>query len=135
MVMTMDAQTIAGRFVAYLETGVAAPGLFTDDVFCDFTLPRWRLQAAGIEAVLALRRSGHPSPGRVPRWRYDATERGFVVEVEERWREDGKDWYCREMMRADLRGDAICELSVYCTGDWDAAREAEHRAAVALLRP
>jgi hypothetical protein len=39
------------------------------------------------------------------------------------------------MARADLRGEAICALSVYCTGDWDAAREAEHRAAVSLARP
>jgi hypothetical protein len=59
----------------------------------------------------------------------------FVIEMEERWQQDGQDRYCREMARADLRGDAICELSVYCTGDWDEARVAEHRAAVALQRP
>jgi hypothetical protein len=127
--------TIARRFVRYLETGEPAPGLFTDDLFCDFTAPRWRLQAAGRDAALALRRRGHPSPGRVPRWRCDPTPRGFVIEVEERWTDADADWYCRELMRADLRGDAICELSVYCTGDWDAARVAEHAAAVTLLRP
>jgi hypothetical protein len=30
---------------------------------------------------------------------------------------------------------AIAALSVYCTGDWDAARREEHARAVHLLRP
>lgn len=126
---------VAARFVRYLETGIADDGLFTPDVFCDFTLPRWRLQAEGREAALALRRRGHPGPGTVPRCRVDTTARGFVIELEERWHDAQGAWYAREMMRADLRGDAICELSVYCTGDWDAPRIAEHHAAVTLARP
>ena len=128
-------QTIAARFVRFLESGDPEDGLFTADVFCDFTPPRWRVQAHGRDAAVALRRGGHPSPGRVPRWRCDPTPSGFVIEFEERWQQDGRNWYCREMARAELRDDSICELSVYCTGDWDAAREAEHRAAVNLLRP
>jgi hypothetical protein len=116
-------RAIAERFVRCLETGVAPPDLFTEDAFCDLSLPLWRVQAQGREALLALRRAGHPHPGRVPRWRCDATPRGFVLEIEERWRDEaGGDWYSREMMRAELRGDAIHELSVYCTGDWDARR-------------
>jgi hypothetical protein len=126
---------IAATFVRFLETGVAEEGLFTDDVFLDFTPPRWRVHTQGRDANIALRLRGHPGRGTVPRWRCDPTPSGFVIEMEERWQQDGQDWYCREMARADLRGDAICELSVYCTGDWDEARVAEHRAAVALPRP
>jgi hypothetical protein len=125
----------AHLFVRFLETGDAPAGLFSDDVFCDLTLPRWRLQAEGRDAVVALRTTGHPGPSTVTRWRCDSTPNGFVIELEERWQQDGRDWYCREMARAELRGDAIGELSIYCTGDWDAAREAEHRASVQLLRP
>jgi hypothetical protein len=131
------ARAAAQRLVHFLESGEPPPGLFADDAFCDFTLPRWRLQAAGIDALLALRRRGHPGPGRVTRMRCDPTPGGFVLEFEERWQHDGRDWYAREMVRADVRDgdDAIVALSVYCTGDWDAAREAEHRAAVQLIRP
>ena len=128
-------QRVAERFVRWLETGTDEAGLFADDVFVDFTLPRWRLQAEGRAAALALRRRGHPLPGKVPRWRCDPTPTGFVIEVEERWTERGQPWYCREMMRADLRGESIAALSVYCTGDWDEARLAEHRAQVQLPRP
>ena len=41
----------------------------------------------------------------------------------------------REMARADVEDGSISELSVYCTGDWDTERVAEHQAAVSLLRP
>lgn len=129
------AETIAQRFIRYLETGEPLPGLFAEDVFCDFTMPRWRLQAQGIQATLALRRRGHPSPGRVPRFRCDPIPTGFVLELEEEWSDAAGDWYCREMFRADVAGGAITSLSVYCTGDWDKNRRAEHAREVRLLRP
>jgi len=133
--LTAAADALAARFIHFLETGEPPSGLFAPDVFCDFTLPRWRLQAQGLQSVVALRVQGHPGPGTMPRWRCDPTPSGFVLEVEERWRQDGTDWYCRELFRADVCSDSICSLSVYCTGDWDAARVAEHAAAVRLLRP
>jgi hypothetical protein len=127
---------LADRLVTFLETGQAPEGLFTDDVFCDFTMPQWRLQAQGREAAVALRRGGHPAPGRVPRSRLDATSTGFVLEVEEEWEADGQPWYCRELFRCDVaERDGISAISVYCTGDWDAAQVARHAETVQLIRP
>jgi hypothetical protein len=126
---------VAERFVAFLETGTPPPGLFDDDVVCDFTMPLWRLQARGVDDVVALRRQGHPAAGEVPRWRCDATSTGFVIEFEERWEQDGQRWYSREMARADLVRGAISEMSIYCTGDWDEARQSRHAREVALVRP
>lgn len=123
------------KFIEFLETGKIPEGLFADDVFLDFTIPLWRLQASGIQDAVALRRSGHPSPGRVPRWRTDRTDRGFVMEFEEVWVDGGQQWYCREMARADVGADAITALSVYCTGDWDAARQSRHARQEVLVRP
>jgi hypothetical protein len=110
-------------------------GVFHDDAFLDFTSPTWRLQAQGIDDIVRLRQGGHPWPGRVPRSRVDRTVTGFVIEVEETWEAGGDTWYCRELMRADVVDGAIKELSVYCTGDWDSGRVAEHAAAVTLVRP
>src|SRR5206468_8888195 len=123
-----EALTLAHRFIVFLETGSVPDGLFTTDVFCDFTLPKWRLQAQGIEGVVALRKAGHPGPGKVPRWRCDATETGFVIEFEERWEQDGKEWYSREIARADTPNGSVSALSVYCTGDWDADQRVKHAA-------
>lgn len=130
-----DAERLAGQLVEFLETGTPPPALFDAAVFCDFTSPRWREQVQGLTELVALRRRGHPGPGRVPRWRCDATPGGFVLEVEEEWRERGDDWYARELLRADVEGGAITALSVYCTGDWDGVRRVEHARTVKLLRP
>jgi hypothetical protein len=128
------ARDLADRLVSFLETGGAPDGLFTTDVFCDFTMPQWRLQAQGIDDVVAMRLAGHPQPGRIPRSRFDATTTGFVLEVEEQWEQDGESWYCRELFRADVADGAISQISVYCTGDWDPARVARHAATVHLIR-
>jgi hypothetical protein len=129
------AHALAEKLVAWLESGRVPEDLLAPDAFCDFTMPTWRLQAFGVEAVAALRRAGHPEPGAVPRWRFDPTPTGFVLEVEEAWDAGGEQWTCREMFRADIDDAGITELSVYCTGDWDSARRTEHAAAVTLIRP
>jgi hypothetical protein len=49
------ARDLAGKLIAFLETGAPPDGLFAPDVFCDFTLPQWRLQAQGAGDVVALR--------------------------------------------------------------------------------
>ena len=126
---------VAERFVTFLETGTPPDGLFAADVFCDFTLPLWRLQSTGVEGLVALRKAGHPGPGRVPRWRFDPTPDGFVLEFDEDWEDGGQRWTSREMARAEVGADGISHLSVYCTGDWDDARREEHAQAVTLLRP
>ena len=130
-----DVRTTADLLVGFLETGTAPAGLFDPDVFLDFTMPTWRLQALGVRDAVTLRRAGHPTPGRVPRSRLDPTPTGFVLEVEETWEDGGDSWYCRELFRADVGPAGITALSVYCTGDWTSARVAEHARAVTLIRP
>jgi hypothetical protein len=126
---------LSEKVVAFLETGTAPEGLFAPDAFLDLTMPTWRIQTSGAENLIAVRKEGHPGPGRVTRWRTDPTPTGFVFEFEERWDHEGLQWYAREMMRAEVADGQIAELTVYCTGDWDQARQAEHAAAVTLLRP
>jgi hypothetical protein len=61
------------------------------------------------------------------------TPEGFVMELEERWRDANGDWYCREAIIARVREGRIDRLAVYRTGDWDEARQATHAAQVRLL--
>jgi hypothetical protein len=129
------ARTLANKFIEFLETNQLPDDLFSPDIFADVTLPTWRLQADNPTDLVAIRVGGHPDPGRVPRHRFDPTPTGFVLEFEERWTAGGQDWYCREMIRADVSEAGIHQLSVYCTGDWDEAQVAAHSAAVTLLRP
>jgi len=128
------ARDLAGQMITFMETGAPPEGLFTPDVFCDFTMPQWRLQAQGIEDVTALRKAGHTGPSSVPRSRFDPTTTGFVLEVEERWDDGGESWYCREMIRADISDGAVSQVSVYCTGDWDREQVRRHAETVQLIR-
>jgi hypothetical protein len=68
------ARELAGKLITFLETGTAPAGLFAPDVFVDFTMPLWRLQAQGARDAIGMRLAGHPGPGRVPRSRFDAGE-------------------------------------------------------------
>ena len=126
---------LAAKVIRFLETGDVPDGLFRPDVFLDLTMPTWRIQTAGAEDLITVRKQGHPGPGTVTRWRADPTPTGFVFEFEERWDGEGQQWYAREMMRIEVSDGAIAELTVYCTGDWDEAWQAEHAAAVTLIRP
>lgn len=126
---------LAEKLIAFLETGSPPDGLFAPDVFLDVSMPQWRLQASGVEGLVAIRKDGHPDVGRVPRWRFDPTPTGFVLEFDEAWDHGGEHWTSREMVRADVTDEGVSQLSVYCTGDWDTARRAEHARTVTLLRP
>jgi hypothetical protein len=129
------AEALAAKLVRFLETNVPPDGLFADDLFTDFTMPLWRLQAGDRAGGVAIRTHGHPGTGRVPRTRFDLTETGFLLEVEEEWDDRGQQWYCRELMRCDVSDGRVSAISVYCTGDWDEATVARHRDTVELLRP
>ncbi len=130
-----DTSAAAAKLIRFLETGSAPDGLFAPAVFSDLSLPQRRVQAATAEDILAIRAQGHPCPGQVRVERVEQTGHGFTIEFEERWDSGGQRWCCREMIRAEVAGGGIVELSIYCTGDWDAARQEEHAAAVRLIRP
>ncbi len=61
--------------------------------------------------------------------------RFFSRLLEERWFRTGKDEYCRESFRVDVRGSFIASLSVYCTDNGASARETGHAKVVQLPRP
>jgi hypothetical protein len=127
--------TAVADLIRFLETGVVADRLFAPDLFADLSLPHWRIQTDTAADILAERVAGHPFPGQVRVERVEHTGHGFTIEFEERWEHEGQHWYCREMIRADVEGDTIVDMSIYCTGDWDEAKQREHAASVRLIRP
>jgi hypothetical protein len=129
-----DATTAVANLIRFLESGEVTDGLFAPDVFSDVSLPLWRLQADDVDGLLAIRSGGHPFPGQVRIERVEPTGRGFTLEFEERWNDEGQHWYSREMIRADVVGATIVELAVYCTGDWDEAQQRAHARDVRLVR-
>lgn len=132
--VTGDLADLAQQFVTWLETGARPDGMFADDAFADLSLPCWRVQAEGADAIYHLREDSHPVPGRVHVEALDRTTRGFLLQFEERWAADGQQWYCRELIHCAVADGWISELAVYCTGDWDEAVQQRHADQVRLLR-
>ena len=133
-VLDEQSTRLADAFVAWLETGERSEGMFASDVFADLSLPHWRVQTEGDDATYRVREDEHPFPGAVRVEALDRTSRGFLIQFEERWRADGQDWYCRELIHCVVALNRIAELVVYCTGDWDEAVQQRHTAEVRLLR-
>jgi hypothetical protein len=143
--MTMTADTLPAaiqrsiaELITFLETGgrTVAAGLFAPDAFSDLTFPTWRVQVEGGPALVEARRQMHPQQGQVRLEKAVATTTGWAIKVEERWQDGDELWYCREAFIADLDEQGrIADFSLYCTGDWDSGRVAEHARAVSLLRP
>jgi ketosteroid isomerase-like protein len=63
------------------------------------------------------------------------TVTGFVTEFVGRHEEHGEQMTDRKIVLCEVRGGRIAELTVYCSGDWDAELRARHAAEAPLLRP
>ena len=124
----------ASAFVTWLETGSRVDRLFAPDAFADLSLPHWRVQAQGEDAVYRLREDSHPFRGQVRVEALHRTDRGFLLQFEERWEANGQRWYCRELVHCAVEDGRISELTVYCTGDWDEATQRRHAEQVRLVR-
>ena len=59
----------------------------------------------------------------------------FVAEFVGRHDEDGEEITDRKILLAEVRAGRIAELTIYCSGDWDAELRARHTAETELIRP
>ena len=56
------------------------------------------------------------------------TVTGFVTEFVGRHQENGEEMTDRKILLCEVRDGRIAELTVYCSGDWDAELRARHAA-------
>ena len=109
--------------------------LFTDDVFLDGHPPLWRFQLQGIEAFASWLQGYAPEGIETIVVRALPTASGFLSELTGRHEEDGELMTDRKIVLCVVRDGRIVELTIYCSGDWDADLRARHEAETTLLRP
>ena len=131
--------TIAERITARLSAldfdGLAE--LYRPDALLDVSVPQWRYQLQGREAIRqALAEELAPVIGsaRVTGKRAMRTDDGVVVELEVRFEQDGEERQWREVHLFHTDGAAITEHLNYCTGVWDAATIARHAVEAPMVR-
>lgn len=131
--------TITERITARLSAldfdGLAE--LYRPDALLDVSVPQWRYQLQGREAIRqALAEELAPLVGsaRVTGKRATRTDDGVVVELEVRFVQDGEERQWREVHLFHTDGAAITEHLNYCTGIWDAATIARQAVEAPMVR-
>jgi hypothetical protein len=116
------------------RTGVVGD-LFTHDVFLDGHPPLWRFQIEGLDAFGAWLREYVAHQPDLEVVRTIATETGFVSEHLTEHTADGGLITARKVLVCTVRHGRLAEMTVYCSGDWDADLRARPRAEAPLTRP
>lgn len=128
------AQELSERLADMFRTGKATD-LLTEDLFLDGHPPLWRFQLQGRDAFAAWLAGYAPVGAETTVVRTIPTATGFVTEFVGRHDGDGEEMTDRKILLCEVRGGQISELTVYCSGDWDAELRARHAAEAPIIRP
>jgi ketosteroid isomerase-like protein len=128
------AQELSERLADVFRTADVG-AVLTEDVFLDGHPPLWRFQLQGRDTFAAWLRGYSPDGAEITVVRTIPTATGFVTELVGRHDEGGEAMTDRKIVLCEVRGDRIAELTVYCSGDWDAELRARHAAETELIRP
>ena len=128
------AQELSERLADVFRTADVGDVL-TDDVFLDGNPPLWRFQIQGRDAFAAWLESYTPHGAQTTVVRTIPTVSGFVTELVGRHVDDGGEMTDRKIVLCEVRHRRIAEMTVYCSGDWDAELRSRHSAETQLIRP
>jgi ketosteroid isomerase-like protein len=129
-----ETQKLSERLADVFRTGEVGD-VFTDDLFLDGHPPLWRFQLEGKDAVAAWLKGYAPDGVETTVARSVPTVTGFVTELVGRHEEDGELMTDRKILLCEVRAGRISEMTIYCSGDWDAELRARHAAETTLVRP
>jgi hypothetical protein len=100
------------------EFGALRPHLTPNTLF-DATVPGWRFQIEGTEAIISQLHHWWPTEAQLPTHRITPTSEGFVVEFERRWVEDGEPAGCRQVHVLTIQEQRLAEMRILSAGRWD----------------
>jgi hypothetical protein len=118
------------RFLDDLAAGGALdPAIFTEDVVLDSTVPNWRFDLVGHEAVRQQLAAWFAIPGEYEWIRRQATPTGELVEFFFCWEENGMPYAAHQLHLLDIEHGRIWRDTMFCGGRWPAPLLAEMEAA------
>ena len=128
------AQELSERLADVFRTAEVGDVL-TDDVFLDGHPPWWRFQLQGRDEFATWLAGYSPGGAEITVVRTIPTVSGFVTEFVGRHEQHGEESTDRKILLCEVRGGRVAELTVYCSGDWDAELRARHAAEAPIIRP
>jgi hypothetical protein len=128
------AQELSERLADVFRTADVGDVL-SDDVFLDGHPPWWRFQLQGRDSFATWLKGFMPDGVDTTVVRTIPTATGFVTEFVGRHHQHGEETTDRKILLAEVRAEQIVELTIYCSGDWNAELRARHAAETQLIRP
>jgi ketosteroid isomerase-like protein len=128
------AQELSERLADVFRTSDIGDVL-TDDVFLDGHPPLWRFQLEGRDTFATWLKGYSPDGATITVVRAVPTVTGFVTEFVGQHEENGEEFTDRKILLCEVRSGRIAELTIYCSGDWNAELRARHAAEASLIRP
>jgi len=128
------AQELSERLADVFRTA-AVGDVLTDDVFLDGHPPLWRFQLEGRDTFAAWLKDYSPDGAKITVVRTIPTASGFVTEFVGGHEENGEEVTDRKILLCGVRSGRVADLTVYCSGDWNAELRARHAAEASLIRP
>lgn len=122
--------TATDRFLEAVRTaGFAATDVFAEDATTDSTVPNWRLQVHGGDAVRAQYAKWFDHPAQLSEVRRTPLPDGELIEYTRAWTEDGIEHKGHHIHRLTLADGRIVADAHWCGGRWPAPLLAEITAA------
>jgi hypothetical protein len=129
-----EAQELSERLADVFRTAEVGD-ILTADVFLDGHPPLWRFQLQGRDVFAAWLKDYSPDGVETTVARTIPTASGLVTELVGRHHAQGELITDRKIVLCEVRGGRISEMTIYCSGDWDAELRARHAAETTLIRP
>lgn len=123
-----NVERLTDRFRGLVEEGEfdRLAALYAPAAMLDVTLPAWRFQLRGPDAIRDQFRAWYEVPARILRWDVKPARWGAVIEAEE-LHEDGI--YFRYTYHLTIEDGRIARHLVFCPGAWtpeDVAHQRRH---------
>lgn len=109
--------------------GVIGPDVLAPGAVLDATVPMWRMEVVGDDAVRAELASWYAHPGTLDAVRRRPVPGGEVVEIELSWVEGGVPHAVHQLHVLEVEHERITRDTMWCGGRWPAGLRAEMEAA------
>ncbi len=126
----MTTPNVVDRFLAEIGAGRGiSTETWTDGARLDATVPNWRFECDGAQAVAAQLSGWYDAPTTVEAAIRRPIPGGEAVELDLSWVEGGVPHAAHQVHLITVDGDRISRDTVFCGGRWPAALLAEMEAA------
>ncbi len=114
----MNTSDPVGSFLTGIEGASLPEDIFCEDVLLDATVPNWRFQVEGADAVRDELGRWYADRGRFGEVRRHLIDEGELVEFTLSWEVAGVPHTCHQAHIVRLRDDRIANDTVFCGGRW-----------------